>query len=258
MPLNNDAKSIADFSNLSQLLNQKQFAIKYLNGVPRLSVTNWQRDGILDKPISKDLKWRKFSLVDILWISIIAELRAFGYSIPNILKVKNQLFSIATLENNQEIPLLEHCLVEIITYGVPKCLVLTKDANFIQITDDVEYAEFIQSENFQSHILLNLNHSIKENINPLYQKPELQLFAILSPQEQEVISIIRKKSYQSIKITKKNGDIDLIEGVQRIDTTQKIVDLLKEGEFQNIEVKQSNGKIVCINRTIKKKINKKP
>lgn len=76
----------------------------------------------------------------------------------------------------------------------------------------------------------------------------------LSLEEKQMIEMIRNKKFQSFKITKKNGRIDMIEGVERIEERQRIVDILKQHNYQNIEIKQSDGRIVHINRTVKTKV----
>ena len=76
----------------------------------------------------------------------------------------------------------------------------------------------------------------------------------LSLEEKQMIEMIRDEKFQSLKITKRNGRIDMIEGVERIEEKQRIVDILKQHNYQNIEIKQSDGRIVHINRTVKTKV----
>lgn len=76
----------------------------------------------------------------------------------------------------------------------------------------------------------------------------------LSSEENQIIEMLRHQSFQSLKITKRNGKIDLIEGTERIEGRTRIVDILKEHNYQNIEIKQNDGRVVFINRTIKTKV----
>ncbi|GAK75680.1 hypothetical protein JCM19296_1272 [Nonlabens ulvanivorans] len=64
----------------------------------------------------------------------------------------------------------------------------------------------------------------------------------------------RNQKFQSLRIVKRDGRIDMIEGVERIEDRTKIVDILKQHDYQNIEIKQSDGRIVLINRTVKTKV----
>jgi len=77
----------------------------------------------------------------------------------------------------------------------------------------------------------------------------------LSSSEIEVLQMIRNKRFLSIKLIIKNGEVDVIEGLERLRTGERIIDMLKQHDFQNLEIKQSNGKIVCVNRIFRKKIH---
>lgn len=77
----------------------------------------------------------------------------------------------------------------------------------------------------------------------------------LSPSEIQVLEMIRSRKYISIKLVVKNGEVDTIEGLERLHTGKRIIDMLKQHDFQNLEIKQSNGRIVCVNRIFRKKIN---
>lgn len=77
----------------------------------------------------------------------------------------------------------------------------------------------------------------------------------LSCAESQVLDMIRNKRFLSIKLIIKNGEVDVIEGLERLQTGKRIVDMLKQHDFQNLEIKQSNGKIICVNRIYRKKVN---
>ena len=79
-------------------------------------------------------------------------------------------------------------------------------------------------------------------------------FQNLSEEEIQVITMLRKRTFESIKVTQRNGRIDMIESTQRIEERTKFVDILKEHNYQNIEIKQNDGRVVYINRTIRTKV----
>ena len=76
----------------------------------------------------------------------------------------------------------------------------------------------------------------------------------LSKSEMRVLEMMRTGKYISIKLVIKNGAVDTIEGLERLDTSERIVDMLKQHDFQNIEIKKSHGRIVCVNRVFKQKV----
>jgi hypothetical protein len=77
----------------------------------------------------------------------------------------------------------------------------------------------------------------------------------MTPSEIQVLEMIRSERFLSIKVIIKNGEVDAIEGLERLDTGERIIDMLKQHDFQNLEIKQSNGKIVCVNRIFRKKVS---
>ena len=77
----------------------------------------------------------------------------------------------------------------------------------------------------------------------------------LSLEEQQLIQMIRNNKFQSLKVIKKNGKIDMLEGVERIEKRMRIVDVLNQHDYQNIEIKQANGVIVSLKRTVRTKFN---
>ncbi|WP_010180412.1 hypothetical protein [Aquimarina agarilytica] len=76
---------------------------------------------------------------------------------------------------------------------------------------------------------------------------------LLTDKEIRVVEMLRNENFESLKVLKRNGKIDIIEGIEKIKDTKKIVDLLKQYEFQNLEIKQNDGRIVHINRTVREK-----
>ncbi|CAN0597556.1 unnamed protein product, partial [Ectocarpus sp. 12 AP-2014] len=87
------------------------------------------------------------------------------------------------------------------------------------------------------------------------KKNDKQEFSGLSSSEIEALEMIRSKRFLSIKLIIKNGEVDAIEGLERLHTGERIIDMLKQHDFQNLEIKQSNGKIVCVNRIFRKKMH---
>ncbi|MFL0148015.1 hypothetical protein V2598_06745 [Tenacibaculum maritimum] len=84
--------------------------------------------------------------------------------------------------------------------------------------------------------------------------PENNTQELLSAKEGAVLKMIRDIKYHSITVVKRDGKIEMLEGVERIEEKTRIIDVLKEHNYQNIELKQANGKIVCLNRTVKTKL----
>ena len=244
--------SVSDIATLSELLNKKQYSVRHIKGINRSVISFWQDEGLVEDNREDGQKWRKFSLTTLLWLAVMFELKEFGLSNPRIKQVKDQLFA-PTIAEGQKLPLIQQGIYQAIVLSKPLFLVIDQTAN-VQLVSGTDYIKQLRESKIKSHIIIDFNTCIEANIPQHYSKPDFGDTPGLTREEIEVLHAVRQKDFQSIKITKKNGEIDMIEGMQRIEGQQRIVDLLKQGKYQNIEVKQSNGKVVCIHRTIRKKL----
>ena len=240
-----------DYSKLLRLLNEKEYANKYIVNAERRMITHWQDIGLFEDQRHTDSGWKKFSLIDILWMGIIIEYRNLGFANERIKPVRKFLFENTTIVG-KSISKLEYSAVQVLAFA--KALYLITDvAGNIYLADDYEYVKLLQEGEVTNHIVLSLNKVVKENIAVLFSEPNFNAFAGLNKEEIQVMLILRSESYQSVQVTKKNGEIDMIEGTERISEKDRIIDILKQHEYQNIEIKQANGKVVLISRTVKQK-----
>ena len=87
---------------LQQKLNERVFSKTEID-VVYSDFTNWERNGLLD--ISDNTKkgsHKKLSYVDYVWVSIVKELRSFGFTYDEIKLVKKTLFS-DMLKNKEQV-----------------------------------------------------------------------------------------------------------------------------------------------------------
>ena len=56
------------------------------------TINHWMNLWLIDDTREGTNKWRKFNLMDLVWISIITKLRGFGFSNEKILETKKALF----------------------------------------------------------------------------------------------------------------------------------------------------------------------
>lgn len=73
----------------------------------------------------------------------------------------------------------------------------------------------------------------------------------LTTEEEQVIDTLRNDNYCTIKILKNKGEIDIIEGVEKIRDNDQIKEILNQYSYQNIEIIQTKNRIVHINRTVR-------
>ena len=227
-------------------INTKQFTVQVLD-ISRRLVSHWQEEQLIEFYHGEG--WRKFSITEVLWIDIIATLRAFGMSNGHIREVKTQLFK----SGQPKMKVLEKAIFDVLIHQTPIYLAIDRQRN-LQVLNDLEYINLLKEKEGVHLITLSMNKIVGDNFNQLFSTPKFNAMLGLSKQEQVLMEMVRNKQYTSLTIKKKNGALDRIEGTERMDTEKRIFELLRGGKFQDIVLKQENGKIVCVNRTIKQKL----
>ena len=250
--------AIKDFFNdkvngaISETINEKVLSNQYTESGARV-INLWIKDELMDDERNESQRWHRFSLVEVMWINIIEELRDTGYSKEKIKKVKDQL--LLSIDGvTSKYPYFEFHLISSILYGRPFFILIDNDGNTNIVGLD-NYIAILNGENVTCHTVLSLDGLFKKLAAKIDQSKWTftELFK-LSKEELELLTFIKSNDFQTIKIVKRNGEIDRLEGTERIDAGKRMVDILNQGNYQNIEVKQENGKVVCIHRTVKRKI----
>ncbi|WP_025663332.1 hypothetical protein [Aquimarina megaterium] len=242
-----------NFKNHSKALNELIFEAKDLQGVSRRTVHSWKQSGVLDDKRDPNAlrRWNYFSAIDIIWMGILNEMKQLRFTHSEMKACKEVLFEMIIAEDKKEYPALEYYTFLVLLYNQPIYIVISYDNGIdaIWMLDEKDYFLKLKSGEIENHTALSLHKAVKINLNPVYKLPVFNETAGLTNEEAKALSLIRSKDFRNIKITKKDGEISIIESTERIDGTEEIAKLLTEGKYQNIEIKQINGKIVSAHRT---------
>jgi hypothetical protein len=242
-----------------EYINAPRFTVKSTESSYRV-IGSWIELGLVDIK-TKELKWKKFSIADIIWIRLINELRNFGVSLSLIKEAKKWLFLeyYLTVKENPEWKFTDN-QAYLFEYYV--LLALSKKAvNFVffpngqaflatpeQLSFNIEYL------GLRRFIQINFSDLVKEVFGKKDLKTEYSRSVTLSIEESEIIDKLRSGNISNLEIKLKNGKIERIEISEPIDPNTEISELLKDGDFQDITIKQKEGKVVSVKQTIKKKV----
>jgi DNA-binding transcriptional MerR regulator len=240
-------------NRISQILNSKERNIKF-NEITYRQLNSWEKEGLLT--IEREgREWRRFSIMDAVWVKLIKELREFGLSWEQ-LKVTKKSLEFADTKCGVSMPLLEFYIAFAIGSKMPILLLVFKDgvavpANYSQYKIN---REFLLMEN---HLQINLNEVLQGffpnvDLKPLY-KTELPV----DVDEMELLAFLRLANYEKVEIHYKSGKMQTIEGMQRVDANILVSDIIKEHKYQKIEIVVEDGRKVSLRRILKKQINKK-
>lgn len=239
------------FAHVRDSISTKNMALDSENLSYRI-INHWQSEGLISdlRPAGKG--WRKFSLIDRVWIEIIAELRKFGYPLERIKQVKARLEDSET-ETSSSMPFLETHFVLAYFFKEPCHLMVFPEGEvLLAIQYEYDLSEEIGSIN--SHIKINLNRMLQRMFPNKDLKPKTKNSVELSPEEMELMLFVRTGNFETITVKRKNGKIEYIEATEILSADARLTEIIKEQDYQNIEIKTANGKTVCVKRTVKMKV----
>ena len=222
-------------------LDREKFSSRIIN--------HWESNGLFNDPRIEKKGWRKFSLMEVIWLFLIHELRSFGFPLEGIRKVKECL---QAWDEKNLYAALEYFIAYSVSYNHPIYLFVGKsgEGEILSQNDFLEY--FSTGQLTQGSILIN----ILEILNDLFPDRELKGPTIpnaegitLSEEEMKLIANIRLGTYSSINIKMQDGQMNRIEYEESINNAERVINILNSSDYQDIEIKKRDGKIVKITRT---------
>lgn len=240
-------------SNVRENIRKKTQAIDSEHISSRI-INHWESEGLISDFRPSGKGWRKYSLIDRVWLEVIAELRKFGFPLERIRIVKQKLEGKSETEDISSMPFLETYFVLAYFFKEPcYLLVFPNGEALLALTSEYEISEDIGM--IGNHIRINLNKLLQNLFPGKDLKVKTKYSFDLSTEEMELMLFVRTGNFDSITVKRKNGKIDFLEGKEQLDIDARVSNILKEQDYQSIEIKTVKGKVMCIQRTVKKKVS---
>lgn len=195
------------------------------------------------------------SMVEVIWLTCVSYMIDFGLPGDQIKEI-NQRVILDKEEGANKYPLIQYFLFGAIAGHLPVFFMIYTDGRFKLVSDE-DYLDQCQADGSSNHLIISINQALKDTFPDLFTVDPIYVTAhktSLKHGEWELIKELRSGNYQSIKVRMKGNEIDLLEGVERLEVNKRLVDILKLDDFQNIDLRQENGRVVSIQRTLKKKL----
>lgn len=239
-------------SGLSKLLNDRTEHLKNQEITTR-QVNSWDDYGLLDiGRVGKE--WRKYSIMDAVWLNVISELRNFGIPVEVIRNVKSAL-ELGNDIVGTPMPLLEFCIYKALRDEERMVLLVFMDGSAFPLSYDQYLINALNAE-LNNFLLIDLNEILKRNFenNKKVVTNKIEASAV-SDEEMKLLNFIRNGRYEKVSVMINNRKLDILEGVERVNIKKSLFDVKNEYQFQDVTFKQQAGDTVNIKRTIRKKIN---
>lgn len=237
-----------DISNYVEHFYVKKFSIKDTKLSYKI-INDWSRYGLLLDIDREDNTWRKFSIIDLIWIYIVRELRSVGFSIRKILKIKDNL--LFDIKGKDRYFLLDFYLSRVLSKN-DVILILDQEGNG-NLVDEVDYFSFrIDHKLPSSLVILNFNKICAEALNDSNLEEINNHPVYLESKIIEMLGTIFAKgeNIKEVSLKTKDGKIERIDYKKTFNNPGDTMSLLREALMNNnrqeIRLKQKDGKVVFI------------
>ncbi|MEM8484004.1 MAG: MerR family transcriptional regulator [Bacteroidota bacterium] len=235
--------------NASAFLNESRFTVKEAEVTSRVA-NYWESQGLINVERDGEKGWRKFSIIDLVWLKTVTKLRNFGWSIDKLKEVQTSLFEGPAFidKNKRRISFFEIYIAMALTLRKPVYLLVFQDG----IAEPVYYEQYSATLRFfelKDYTVLHINPILQSifpnsDLTPLFEQT-----VEVDDNEFEVLFALRTGNYESITVRSKNGQPKTLELEERVDAPT-VFQLLNEHDFQDMTVKRRDGKILNAKRTI--------
>lgn len=229
------------------LLTKKKFTIRDTDSSYRV-INYWCNAGVLDDfRDGNENGWRKFSIVDLVWLRVVMELRAFGFSL-NKIKIGHASFSGKYRQ-------IFECAILLCMMRKGINLVVFSDG-YIEAAprDAVAMSESSGYLKDAAYLVINLNNCMEKTFPSADYSPKWDTFS-LTDNEIAVLRELRCGNSDEISIKMKNGDISRVDTTkQHIGDVGKLSDILSGVAYGDFTIKKANGKITFVKATKMSKV----
>jgi len=239
--------------HLINFLNNKIFTVKDTSLSYR-QVNTLDEANIINKDRENKQGWRKFSFKELIFFLIIKDLKKFG--LQNI-----QLKELSDFFLRKEYKYLSDLAIGFVFGQIEISINIANDGK-LDVLDPGFYTLMGMSS---PHIKVTLNDYVNELLTKIGKKPfpisytiEKAYEKMTFTKEKQVMDIINNKSYSSITVKKKNGEIYLVQA-EKVKSNNETISpdelfkIINDKDFQNIKIIKRDGKIVShtVEETIK-------
>ena len=219
-------------------------------------INYWESVGLLDNNRqSSGVGWRKFSMMDLVFMHLLAKLREFDFSIQKLKVVKADLEGVLVVGKAQNrMTILEYAYLRAFAgeKGGNTYFMITPDGHTTFVTQKDIFLMQLLGEVPEGYIFINFNQLLSKRVKlsknsiPVHDDNAY----VLTEKERAILEILRTKEYKSISITPKdNGESLLIE------CTTDYVEGAELPDYADILTRVQDGSIV--QRQVKEKIKVK-
>lgn len=229
-----------------KFLNTKFFTANQTGAGYRV-LSSWTKSGLMPDGVALE-GWKRFTVVEAVWLEIIRELRSFGVSIEEIKKIKDAVIQWDGSRYKQ----LECYLFQAISSSDDPYVIIWDNGSDVASSQEIELLKAVNGS--ESHILISLK-SVLDRVKIKCKKPTSLVYVNMA--ELEVLNAIRHQKGDRISLSKSDSrliSMEVQEELKLEDWAEVKKELIKDGSFATIIDQIENGNEVSKRVTRKKKL----
>jgi len=241
-------------------LREQKYTVKD-TGISYRHITHWEVSKLMPEGVNvgnrqSEASWRMFSIVEMAWLKIITRLRKFGFSLKQIVKVKEQIIHWNKIYNYY--PSFEFCIAQALFSQKDTYLRILANGNaYLISTEQLEMEKILRGGNGDM-LLISLKSVLEElGMTP----PEIKARLELTDEEFELFDVIRHSGSNEVKAAVKNGqitDMETSKTITELPLDSEIKDEAeKEGMYGRVLTQYEDGKRRSMQIVKRKKFDKK-
>lgn len=213
-------------------------------------MNHWEAQDLIECERNNDSGWRKFSIIEYVWLRIVHKLRELGLPLAKIAKIKPFYFE---RENGTD-------KTTFVTYYLTAIRLFKQPVYFVILLDEGQ-AEFLDYHEFHaaleflgSYICINLN----ELLNTIFVKkiePIYPIFAPVSKNLNEALDLLENEEYDTATIYRKGKLIQKVELDKHFDKNTPDDEILDDHENTDFIKKKRKGVVISKKRKVIKELS---
>ena len=222
------------------------------------TINYWDEQGLLIGQREKVDSWRKFSILDLVWIRILKRLKNFGVEGEKILQLKKSLLSLKDTKGRYTD--FAFWIFMATRRNDIFLIVLPDGRGSIAIKSDIELNQAVRPFK-ESFITIDFKHVVRDLIRPQANKKgekKAELDRKLDEKEIELLNALSSVNVESVTAHLKKGKIDRIEWKSIEQNPDRLFELLRkkidESPNQTITLKRQDGKVLFIEQKKSQKL----
>ena len=250
--------------NLTDFINRKVFRASDTPLTYR-QINTLDKDDLLGEPREAERTWREFSAKEMTYLLIVEELKRFGFEHNKLYGLWRSFFGKTAVDPLRGDARPNHYLGETAVGcalgGIEIIVTINHDGgvNFYDPSSFAAHDHFLNSMP-SAYLKLSLNEYVNRTFERMKLKPIAVHWSVseeyiksrvlaLTPKELRILDIIRNEDYQSIRLTKRDGEVKVVHAEKQengVVSRELITNLLKKGAYQDITITQRDGNIVNV------------